>query len=171
LAADRLQSSRLDGNYARSLHGAHAMTRSASLTLSAVLGAVGALTAARAVAVPPPASLAPDSRCFELRTYTAAPGKLEALHARFRDHTNALFTKHGMTMVGYWVPTDPDKGAANTLVYLLAFPSRAARDKAWADFQADPDWVAARNASEVSGKLAEKVESLLLNATDYSPLK
>ena len=65
-----------------------------------------------------------------------------------------------MTMVGYWVPSDADKGAGNTLVYLLAFPSRAARDKAWADFQADPEWVAVRKASEVDGKLTDKVDSL-----------
>ena len=146
------------------------MSRNLSLLFSAALGAVGTLAAVRVSAVPP-GSLAPDSRCFELRTYTAAPGKLEALHARFRDHTNALFTKHGMTMVGYWVPSEADKGAANTLVYVLAFPSRAARDKAWEDFRVDPAWLAARNASETGGKLTDKVESLLLTATDYSPLK
>src|SRR6266700_2904057 len=64
--------------------------------------------------------------CFEMRTYTAAEGKLEALHARFRDHTNALFLKHGMTVIGYWVPMPPAKeGEAdrskNTLVYILAY--------------------------------------------------
>ena len=147
------------------------MTRSFSLFLSAALGALGALAATRASAGPPGSSLASDSRCFELRTYTAPPGKLQALHARFRDHTNALFTKHGMTMVGYWVPSDDDKGAANTLIYLLAFPSRGARDKAWEAFRSDPAWTAARTASEVDGKLTEKVESLLLTATDYSPMK
>ena len=143
------------------------MTRTLSLFLAAGLGAAATLTAVPA----PGSSLAPGSRCFELRTYTAAPGKLEALHARFREHTNALFTKHGMTLVGYWVPSDADKGAANTLVYLLAFPDRAARDKAFKDFGSDPAWTAARDASEVNGKLTEKVESLLLTATDYSPMK
>jgi hypothetical protein len=147
------------------------MNRSFSLFLCATLGGLGGVAATRALASPPGSSLAPDSRCFELRTYTAAPGKLEALHARFRDHTNAIFTKHGMTMVGYWVPSEADKGANNTLVYLLAFPSRAARDKAWEDFRVDPDWVAARTASEVDGKLTDKVESLLLTATDYSAMK
>jgi len=147
------------------------MTRSYSLFLSAALGALTGLAATRASAGPPSSSLAPHSRCFELRTYTAAPGKLQALHARFRDHTNALFTKHGMTLIGYWVPSDEDKGAANTLVYLLAFPSRAAHDKAWAAFQSDPAWVAARNASEVDGKLVLNVDSLMLTATDYSPLE
>jgi hypothetical protein len=145
------------------------MTRTLSLFLSAAVVAVGVAGATQTSASP--ASLASDSRCFELRTYTAAPGKLEALHARFRDHTNALFVKHGMTVVGYWVPSDADKGAANTLVYLLAYPDRAAREKAWSAFGSDPDWNAARKASEVDGKLTEKVESVFLTATDYSPLK
>ena len=144
------------------------MTRKLSLILSVALSALAAVPA---LAAPPGNSLAPDSRCFELRTYTAAPGKLEALHARFRDHTNALFIKHGMTLVGYWVPSDADKGAGNTLVYLLAYPNRAARDKAWEAFGNDPAWAEARKASEVDGKLTEKVESLLLTATDYSPMK
>ena len=147
------------------------MNRSFSLFLCATLGGLGRRGRDPRPGLPPGSSLAPDSRCFELRTYTAAPGKLEALHARFRDHTNAIFTKHGMTMVGYWVPSEADKGANNTLVYLLAFPSRAARDKAWEDFRVDPDWVAARTASEVDGKLTDKVESLLLTATDYSAMK
>jgi len=117
----------------------------------------------------PAGSLAPDSRCFELRTYTAAPGKLDALHARFRDHTSGLFRKHGMAVVGYWVPKD--KGADNTLVYMLAYPDCAARDKAWEAFRADPEWVQVREASEKDGKLVEKVDSVLMKATDYSPLK
>ncbi|HEY2945201.1 MAG TPA: NIPSNAP family protein, partial [Vicinamibacteria bacterium] len=116
-------------------------------------------------------SLAPDSGAFELRTYTAAPGKLEALHARFRNHTNRLFARHGMTIVGFWVPIDKDKGADNTLVYLLRFPDRAAREKAWADFRKDTEWIAARDASEANGKLVEKVDSLMLTASDYSPMK
>lgn len=75
-------------------------------------------------------SVAPDSRLFEMRTYHAAPGKLQELHARFRDHTNALFRKHGMTIVGFWVPADKEKDADNTLVYILAHPSREASEKA-----------------------------------------
>lgn len=129
------------------------------------------LAAVSASAAPPPKSLAPDSRCFELRTYYAMPGKLEALHARFRDHTNDLFKKHGMTLVGYWVPNDKDKGADNTLVYVLAFPDCAARAAAFKAFGADPAWVKARDASEVNGKLVEKVDSVLMTATDYSPIK
>ena len=116
-------------------------------------------------------SLAPGSRAFELRTYTAAPGKLDALHSRFRDHTNALFAKHGMTIVGFWVPSDKDKGADNTLVYLLAYPDRAAREKAWEAFRKDPEWIKARDASEAAGKLVDKIDSVMLTATDYSPMK
>jgi hypothetical protein len=141
------------------------------LLVTALSLAATALAALSAPAAPPPKSLAPDSRCFEMRTYYAMPGKLEALHARFRDHTNDLFKKHGMTLVGYWVPNDKDKGADNTLVYVLAYPDCAARAAAWKGFTADPAWTKAREASEVNGKLLEKVDSVLMTATDYSPIK
>ncbi|MCC2668159.1 MAG: hypothetical protein K0Q72_630 [Armatimonadetes bacterium] len=133
---------------------------------SASLGAIAARTAENGSP-----SIAKDSRFFEMRTYTAAPGKLEALHARFRDHTNPLFKKHGMTLVGYWVPTDKEKGAENTLVYILGYPSREAREKSWQGFVNDPEWKTARAASEVNGKLVDKVDAVYLNATDYSPIK
>jgi hypothetical protein len=116
-------------------------------------------------------SIAKDTRCFEMRTYYAAPGKLEALHARFRDHTNRLFKKHGLQLVGYWVPQDKAKGADNTLVYIIAAPSREARDKSFAAFAQDPEWKAAREASEANGKLVDKVDAVFLSATDYSPIK
>jgi uncharacterized protein (DUF1330 family) len=116
-------------------------------------------------------SLAKDSRLFEMRTYHAAPGKLEALHARFRDHTNKIFTKHGMDLVGYWVPMNKEGQYENTLVYIIAFPSRAAHDKAWKDFSADPEWQAAKTASEKNGALVVKVDSVFMTATDYSPVK
>lgn len=114
-------------------------------------------------------SIAKDSRCFELRTYYAAPGKMEALNARFRDHTCALFKKHGMEIVGFWIPTEGDK--TNTLVYILAHKSREEAKKSWAAFIADPDWKKARAASEVNGKLTDKVESVFMAATDYSAIK
>jgi hypothetical protein len=111
-----------------------------------------------------------DSRVFELRTYYANPGKMAGLHARFRDHTIKLFEKHGMTVVGFWSPID-QKESDEVLVYLLAFPSKAAADKAWKDFRADPDWVKAKAESEKDGPLVKKVESKFLTATDYSKLK
>ncbi len=107
-----------------------------------------------------------DSRCFEMRVYYAAPGKLDELHARFRDHTCKLFEKHGMVNVGYWVPIE---NTESKLIYILAYPSRDAREKSWKEFMADPDWKAAYKASEVNGKLVSKAESTFYNATDYSP--
>ena len=127
--------------------------------------------AAESTAAPASPSVAKDSRCFELRTYVAAPGKFEALHARFRDHTCALFKKHGMELVGFWIPTDKEKGAENTLIYLLAHKSRDEAKKSWAAFVKDPDWKKAQTESEVNGKLTEKVESVFLVATDYSAMK
>jgi hypothetical protein len=116
-------------------------------------------------------SIAADTRFFEMRTYHTTPGKLEALHARFRDHTNRLFKKHGITLVGYWVPTDKEKGAENTLIYILAYPNREAREKSWNGFVNDPEWKTARAASEVNGKLVDRVEAVYMNATDYSPIR
>ena len=141
--------------------------------LSALVFAVTVLSmfAAETNAVPTSPSIAPDSRCFELRTYYAAPGKLEALNARFRDHTCALFKKHGMEVVGFWIPTDKEQGAENKLVYMLAHKSREAAKQSWKDFQADPEWQKVRTESEANGKLTEKIESVFLSATDYSPLK
>ena len=117
----------------------------------------------------PSESIAKNSRCFELRTYYPAPGKFEALHARFRDHTNKLFVKHGMELIGYWVANDKEKG--DRLVYILAHKSREAADKSWQDFQNDPDWKKARTESEANGKLVEKVDRVFMAATDYSPIK
>ena len=114
---------------------------------------------------------AKKERFFEMRTYVAAEGKFDALHARFRDHTNALFRKHGMEIVGYWVPTDEKKGAKDTLIYILAYPSKEAREASWKAFGADPAWREALKASEVNGKLTKKVESVYLRPTDYSPMK
>lgn len=108
---------------------------------------------------------AADTKCYELRTYYAAPGKLEPLLQRFRNHTVALFAKHGMTNVGYWVPAEnPDR----KLIYLLSFPDRAARDASFKSFGADPEWQTAQKASEVDGKLVDKVDSRFLTATDFS---
>jgi hypothetical protein len=111
-----------------------------------------------------------DGRVFELRTYYAAPGKMDALNARFRDHTVKLFEKHGMTVIGFWQPADKEE-AQKKLVYMLAYPSMEAAKKSWEGFRADPDWIAARDASEKDGKLVDDIKSVYLNPTDYSPMK
>ena len=105
-----------------------------------------------------------QSRCFELRTYTVREGSsIELLHSRFRDHTSALFRKHGMTIVGYWQPVDKP----NALIYILAYKDNVARDASWAAFNADPEWVKTRTDMAVN----VQVESVFMGATDYSPLK
>src|SRR5262245_9432078 len=100
----------------------------------------------------------PGTRVFEIRTYTAAAGKLDALHARFRDHTLALFQKHGMTSVGYFRPLDVPL-AENTLIYILAHPSREAATRNWQAFHDDPEWQQVKAASEAQGALTTKIES------------
>jgi hypothetical protein len=109
-------------------------------------------------------------RVFEVRTYTANPGKLDALHARFRNHTVRIFNNHSMTSVGYWSPQDaPLK--QNTLIYILAHPSREAATKNWEAFRNDPEWQKVRTESEAKGAIVSKVESVFVDATDYSPMK
>lgn len=116
-------------------------------------------------------SIDPHSRIFEMRTYYANPGKIEDLHARFRNHTNAIFVKHGMTLIGYWVPEKKNEDDPDTLVYILAYPSKEARDASWKAFGSDPDWRAAYKSSTENGRLVSKVESVFLKATDYSPIR
>jgi hypothetical protein len=109
-------------------------------------------------------------RVFELRTYTAPEGKLADLHKRFRDHTLRIFQKHGMTNVIYLAPMDAPL-SQNTLVYLLSHPSREEAKKNWAAFAADPEWKKVAAESQANGRILEKVESVFLTATDYSPMK
>jgi hypothetical protein len=112
-----------------------------------------------------------DNRVFELRTYTAAPGKIDALNARFREHTNRLFEKHGMTIIGFWMPLKQKEGE-DKLIYILAYPSKEAADKSWKAFRDDPEWQKARAESEKNGSLLAKApESVYMTPTDYSPLK
>lgn len=116
------------------------------------------------------ASAGADDRVFELRTYVTHDGRLDALNARFRDHTNRIFAKHGMTPIGYWMPSEGPE-AKNTLVYLLAFPSRQAAEKSWEAFRADPQWQQAKAASEKDGPIVKRVTSQFLKPTDYSAIK
>lgn len=106
---------------------------------------------------------------YELRIYTANPGKMGALTARFRDHTCKLFERHGITNVGYWMNTIG--GRSDELWYMIGFEDMAHRDKAWAAFAADPEWQAARAESEKDGPLVHHIENRILRGTDFSPLK
>ena len=117
-----------------------------------------------------PAKAASMGRVFEMRTYTTHPGKLDALNARFRDHTTRIFKKHGMENVGYWVPQD-EPGHSNTLVYIIAHKSREAAKASWDAFRADPEWKKVSAESEANGKIVAKVESVFMDPVDYSPIK
>jgi len=116
-----------------------------------------------------------EPRLFEMRTYTTPEGKIDALDARFRDHTCALFEKHGMTNLGYYHPIDADKGAGRTLIYFLGHANKEAATKSWAAFRADPVWIAAKAASEkaAGGSLTvpDGVKSVFMTPTDFSPAK
>src|SRR5262245_24021554 len=125
------------------------------------------LTAFGIVSLGSACSAATDTQCYELRIYHAAPGKLDDLHQRFRNHTLRLFDKHGIRNVGYWVPINNNDDTR--LIYLLAYPNREARETSWKAFIADPQWQAAFRASETNGPLVQKLENYFLNATAYSP--
>jgi NIPSNAP len=127
---------------------------------------LGAGVFAGTLAVTPQAQ-AQATRVFEMRTYHTHEGKLDDLQARFRNHTTKFFEKHGMTNVGYWVPRDQP----NTLIYILAYPSREAATKAWDGFRKDEGWIAARTASEANGPIVAKVVSVFMDPTNYSGLK
>jgi hypothetical protein len=111
-----------------------------------------------------------------VRIYKTPPGRLDHLNARFRDHTVKLFSKHGMQNIGYWTPMDEKDGKENTLIYILAHKSREAAAASFDAFRKDPDWIAARKASEekAGGSLTEAqggVTSIFMTPTDYSPTR
>ena len=148
------------------------MHRGLSLSaLAAVIFAAGYAIGQRSDApLVAPVEAAQAERVFELRTYTAPAGKLDALDARFREHTLSYFEKHGMTNVGYWIPIE-EPASQNTIVYLLAHQSREAARESWAAFSADPGWQEVSRATQVDGRIVSNVESVFLRPTDYSPIK
>ncbi len=130
--------------------------------------ALAALTVpAFAEAADTPGPATGRARVFEMRTYYTVPGRLDALNARFRDHTCRIFQKHGMEIVGFWTP----QGEKDKLVYILAYPSRDAARASWDAFRADPEWKKAQAESEKDGKIVSRVESVFLDPTDYSAIK
>ena len=109
-----------------------------------------------------------DSRCFEIRMYTAAPaangeGGIDNLHQRFREGEMALFEKHGAEIVAVWQRLDDP----NTLVWMLAYRDRAHRDEVFTAFREDPDWTALLAKYPVT----LSIEAFMLSASDYSALK
>src|SRR5262250_2332577 len=82
---------------------------------------------------------------FELRVYTAQPGKRDALAARFADRTAAIYARHGITNVGYWIPQQSDSelgvSAENTFIYIRGYPSKEERDKRLKAVRDDPEFL------------------------------
>ncbi len=131
------------------------------LSIAALIGASLALSPARAQQ---------SGRVFELRTYTCNEGKLPDLLARFRNHTTKIFEKHGITNIAYWVPQDAPLHD-NTLIYVVAHASREAAKKNWEEFGKDPEWQKVQKESEANGKIVNKVVSVFMDPTDFSPMK
>ena len=102
---------------------------------------------------------------YELRIYRANPGKIEALCARFRNHTVALFAKHNMESIGYWL----EDAHSDVLTYVIKHSGNPAKN--WEAFIADPAWIAAKEASEVDGALVESIDARYMTPTDFSGLK
>jgi hypothetical protein len=109
-----------------------------------------------------------SAHVYELRTYHAVPGKLDALVARFRDHTEAIFKHHDLKAIGYWIPQE---NTDNVLIYIVDHKSKAEADKNWAAFQNDEEWKKVRTESEAGGPLQTKVDRVFMNPTDFSKLK
>jgi hypothetical protein len=105
---------------------------------------------------------------YELRSYEVVPGRMPAMHARFRDHTLGLFRRHGLRVIGFW---DVVVGTSNVLHYLLQFDDLGHRERAWAAFVADPEWQRVRAESEKDGPLVARVRNEIWRATPYSPMQ
>jgi hypothetical protein len=153
----------------RILEGAQMTIRSLSVA-AAMVAMFAAGAAVGAVGDTPVAQAQTGNRVFELRTYTAQPGKFDAMKARFKEHIIPLFQKHGMTLVGFWTHADAPT-SENTLVYILAHKSREEAKKSWDAFRADPVRAKVWAETEKDGPINLKVESVFLNPTDFSPVK
>lgn len=109
-------------------------------------------------------------KAYELRLYHVNAGKMDALIARFGDHTDAIFKRHNMKSIGYWRPQDAPE-SQNLSVYILEHPSRADAEKNWAAFQADPEWKIVKAESEKNGALVDHIDHYFMDPTSYSALK
>ena len=112
----------------------------------------------------------PPSHVYELRLYHPHEGKLDALKARFGDHTDAIFRRHNMKSIGYWSPEDaPD--SQNLFIYILEHPSRQEAEKNWAAFQSDLEWKKVKAESEANGPLVDHIDHYFMDPTNFSALK
>jgi hypothetical protein len=112
----------------------------------------------------------PPHHVYELRLYHAHEGKMDALKARFGDHTDAIFRRHNMKSIGYWSPEDAPS-SQNLFVYILEHPSRAEAEKNWAAFQVDPEWRKVKAQSEANGPLVDHIDHYFMDPTSFSALQ
>ena len=105
---------------------------------------------------------------YEFCDYVPNDGKLPALLERFRDHTIRLFARHGIRSVAFW--TTAAEGSPTHLVYLLAHDDEESAVRNWAAFGADPEWVAAYQASMADGPLVASMTKRYLHPTEFSAL-
>lgn len=105
---------------------------------------------------------------YELRSYTAMPGRLPALLTRFAEVTTRFWARHGIRQVGSWTV---ESGSHNRrLYYILAWESLAERETRWNAFMTDPEWIAARVVGDENGSVIETIENSFLKPTGFSPL-
>ncbi len=106
---------------------------------------------------------------YELRVYHCLPGRLPALLRRFETATIQLFEKHGIRQVGFWTVSIGESN--QDLVYILQWESLAQREKCFAAFQADPEWIEARRKSEQDGPLVASISNSILTPTAFSAMR
>ena len=116
------------------------------------------------------ANTQPSPHVYELRIYHIHEGKADALRQRFGNYTDAIFKKHNMKGIGYWVPEDAPN-SQKLFIYILEHPSRQEAEKNWAAFKADPEWQKVKAQSEANGALVDQEDSYFMDPTRYSALR
>jgi len=106
---------------------------------------------------------------YELRVYHCVPGRLPDLIKRFDTLTLPLWKKHGIQQAGFWTtaigPSNQD------LTYMLKWESLDDRAKRFAEFAADPEWIAGRAETEKSGQIVASITNTILQPTTFSSVK
>jgi len=138
--------------------------------MTTILSFVAGTALVLAIGIVTQSHAASPQHVYELRLYHVHEGKMDALKARFGDHTDAIFARHGMKSIGYWQPEDAPS-SQDLFIYVLEHPSRQEAEKNWAAFQADPEWQKVKAASEAQGPLVDHIDRYFMDPTAYSALR
>jgi hypothetical protein len=147
-----------------------AVTKLSGIKAASLLSFIGGAAVTLGLSLSNLGSSNSSQHVYELRMYHVNEGKMNALVARFGDHTDAIFKRHNMKSIGYWIPEDAPY-SENLFVYILEHPSREEATKNWAAFQADPEWKKVKADSEVQGPLTNRQDSYFMDPTSFSALK